>query len=323
LSDALIEVDGSHGESGGQIVRTSLALSAITNKPVRIFNIRAKRPNPGLAMQHLTCAKAVRSVCRGTLEKAELRSTELVFTPGKIVGGKYDFNIGTAGSVTLVAQTLIPILLQASKKSEIRITGGTHVMKSPGYDYFEKVFVPGISRFGAQVETKLMKTGYYPKGGGIIDVTVTPSELKGCTDWTSEDTVRAAIRISGLPLTIAIREKKIFVQNDIYKVYIIEEESLSVGNAVTAWKGLRGAYVIGEKGKRAEIVAQEALDALKTDEEVDIRLADQLLIYAALADGETTFRTSRVTEHLRTNADIIRKFLPERKIVLGEKVSVL
>jgi RNA 3'-terminal phosphate cyclase (ATP) len=319
----MIEIDGSHGEAGGQIIRTSLTLSAITQKPVRIINIRAKRSNPGLAMQHLTAAKAVRNVCRGTLEKAELNSTELIFNPGKIVGGRYDFDIGTAGSVTLVAQTLIPILLGADKKSELRITGGTHVMKSPGYDYFEQVFLPAISRFGARVESMMLKPGYYPRGGGIIEVKVEPSELKGCTSWVSEDSIRALIRISGLPTSIAIREKKIFVQEEIYNVSVREDESLSVGNAVTAWKGLRGSYVIGEKGKRAEIVAKEALDALKPECEVDLHLADQLLLYAALAEGKTGYRINEVTNHLRTNAEIIGKFLPERKISIGENVEIL
>lgn len=319
----LIDIDGSYGESGGQMLRTSLSLSAITQMPVRIFNIRAKRPKPGLAMQHLTAAKAVRKVCRGSLEGAELGSTELTFRPGKIVGGRYDFDIGTAGSVTLVAQTLIPILLGADKRSELRITGGTHVMKSPGYDYFEQVFIPAISRFGAKVGSRMLKPGYYPKGGGVIEVKVEPSELKGCINWLSSDDVRALIRVSGLPTSIAIREKKIFVQDEHHKIAIREDESLSVGNAVTAWRGLRGSYVLGEKGKRAEIVAKEALDALGPECEVDLHLADQLLLYAALSEGRSEYVTSEVTEHLRTNASIIRRFLPQRDLEIEKKVVVL
>jgi RNA 3'-terminal phosphate cyclase (ATP) len=306
----MIEIDGSYKEGGGQIIRTALTLSAITKKPVTISSIRAGRPNPGLQMQHLTCAKAVRSLCRGQLEHAELKSTRLTFIPGEIVGGKYEFNIGTAGSVTLVAQTIIPILLYASKKSTVRIIGGTHVMKSPGYDYFEQVFVPAIARFGAAVETRLLRTGYYPKGGGIIELSVKPSKLHGCNDWHAEEKIRAIIRLSGLPMGIAMREKKIFVQNDIYDVSVREDESYSVGNAVTAWKGLRGAYVIGEKGKRAEVVAQEALDNIEAENgDVDCRLADQLLIYAALAEGSTAYTTSRETGHLKTNAYIVSNFI--------------
>lgn len=319
----MIEIDGSHGEGGGQIIRTALTLASITGKPLRITNIRAGRSKPGLRPQHLMACSSVRKICRGTLEGAELESTELTFTPGKIVGGRYDFNIGTAGSVALVAQTVLPILLLASKKSHVRITGGTHVMKAPGHDYFEKVFVPAISRFGAKAEARMIKPGYYPKGGGIIDVDIEPSALRGSTYWGVEEPIEAIIRLSGLPESIAIREKKIFVQNDIENVHIRQDEALSIGNAVTAWSGMRGSYVLGEKGKRAEVVAQECLEGLLAEKNgVDRHLADQLLIYAALADGETEYTTSEITEHLKTNAYVISRFL-EREISIKEnKISI-
>ena len=314
----MIEIDGSYGEGGGQIIRTALSLSAITQKAVSIKNIRAGRSKPGLAAQHLMACKAVRNVCRGTLSGAEIGSTELKFEPGPIVGGKYEFDIGTAGSVTLVAQTIIPILLSASKESELRIVGGTHVMKSPGYDYFERVFLPAVRLFGLEIESKMLKPGYYPKGGGVITIGLKPSLLKGVKLWDRSENIEVLIRLSGLPVGIAIREKKIFVQNDIEKVYVRQDEALSVGNAVTAWSGYRGAYVLGEKGKRAEEVAQEAVDFIKNEsEDVDLHLADQLLIYGALAKGETRYRTSQISEHLRTNAYIISKFL-DRKIEIGD-----
>lgn len=178
----MIEIDGAYGEGGGQSIRSSLTLSAITKKPVRIFNIRAGRPNPGLQMQHLTAAKAVRNVCRGTLTGAELHSTELTFEPGEIIGGEYEFNIGTAGATTLVAQTVLPIALFGNKKSNFLIHGGTHVMKSPGYDYFENVFIPAISKFGVKTVSELVKTGYYPKGGGLIKVSLNHGKLFGNID---------------------------------------------------------------------------------------------------------------------------------------------
>lgn len=320
----MIEIDGSYGEGGGQIIRTSLTLSAITQKPVTITNIRAGRPNPGLRPQHLTACKAVRNVCRGTLSHAEEGSTELSFEPGPIVGGRYDFDIGTAGSVTLVAQTLIPILLGASKPSELRITGGTHVMKSPGYDYFERVFIPAAAKFGAALESRMLKPGYYPQGGGTIEVKVRPSKLSGCSSWLQDEKVRAILRLSGLPEHIAVREKKVFVQNDITEVYIRRDEALSVGNAVTAWKGYRGAYCLGEKGKRAEAVAQEALDALDVETgDVDLHLADQLLVYAALAEGPTEYRTSAVSEHLRTNIHVVSKFVDRKISADGGLIAVV
>jgi RNA 3'-terminal phosphate cyclase (ATP) len=318
-----VEIDGSHGEGGGQVLRTSLSLSAITQKPVKITSIRANRSNPGLQPQHLMACKAVRNVCRGTLEGAEIGSSELRFSPGPIVGGRYEFDIGTAGSVTLVAQTLIPILLKANKENELRIIGGTHVLKSPGYDYFEQVFVPAIQRFGARAECRMLKTGYYPKGGGTIEVKTWPSGLHGCESWPKEEGAQVIIRLSGLPNSIAIREKKVFVQNGIEKVHIREEQALSPGNAVTAWNGFRGAYVPGEKGKRAETVAQEAFDALAAEKrDVDIHLADQLLIYGALAEGPTRYETSAITTHLNTNREIISKFI-ERKIEIQDnRISI-
>ncbi len=310
----MITIDGSHGEGGGQIIRTALTLSAITGKDVEITDIRANRKPPGLKMQHLTAVKAVRSICRGTLEGAEEGSRKLVFRPGKIIGGKYDFNIGTAGCTTLVAQTILPILLVADKKSEVRITGGTHVLKSPGYDYFHNVFIPAINKLGARVESRLIRSGYYPKGGGEIELKVEPSELTGREKWPKDEHVKAVIRVANLPLSIAMREKKILIESEIEDVSIKEEEAFSPGNSVTLWKGLRGSYVPGEKGKRAEAVAKEAVDELmKETGDLDKHLSDQILIYGILAEGKTRFKTSEITNHFKTNTDIISHF-SERKI---------
>ncbi len=322
----MINIDGSHGEGGGQIIRTALALAAITKKEVSIDNIRAGRPNPGLQPQHLAAAKAVRNVCRGTLEGAELGSKSLVFRPGEIVGGKYDFDIGTAGSVTLVAQALIPILLTASKESEVKITGGTHVMKSPGYDYFEKVFLPAIRLMGANVESRIVRPGFYPAGGGRIEMKIRPSRLVGNEIWPKEEHVKVLIRLSRLPVLVAIREKKIFVQNGIEDVRVFEDEVSCPGNCVTAWAGLLGAYALGEKGKKSEAVAREAYDALmkerKNDSDVDMHLADQLLVYAALAEGKTSFKTSEISGHLMTNKGIIGKFAEKRITVEGNRLVI-
>lgn len=321
----MIEIDGSYGEGGGQIIRTAIALSAITNKPVHISNIRANRPNPGLAAQHLTAARAVRSICRGTLSHCEIGSTEFSFEPGEIVGGRYEFHIGTAGSVVLVAQTVLPILLSASKPSVVRITGGTHVMKSPSYDYFEKVFVPAISVLGAKVQSRLIRSGYYPKGGGEIELNVAPSKLKGNEKWMKETGTTVKIRISNLPISIAVREKKIFVQNNIENVRIWEERG-EPGNAILAWSGFVGAYALGEKGKRAEQVAEECLEELqkekKAGSDVDRHLADQLLVYASLAEGTTRFKTSEITSHARTNAYVISKLVERRFCISDNWIDV-
>ncbi|MFA5077247.1 MAG: RNA 3'-terminal phosphate cyclase [Candidatus Micrarchaeia archaeon] len=321
----MIEIDGAYGEGGGQIIRTALSLASITKKSVLVRNIRANRPNPGLAAQHLTAARAVRSICRGTLSHCEIGSTEFTFEPGEIVGGKYEFNIGTAGSTVLVAQTLLPILLSASKPSAVRIIGGTHVMKSPSYDYFEKVFMPAIALFGAEAKCRLIKTGYFPKGGGEIELEARPSRLSGNSAWLRENETSVLIRLSGLPLSIGVREKKVFVQNEIGRVRIVKEEG-EPANAILAWSGFLGAYALGEKGRRAEQVAQECLDFLLSEKragsEVDRHLADQLLIYAALAEGGSGFKTSAGTTHTETNAYVISRFLGRRISLEGGNIGV-
>ncbi len=321
----MIEIDCSHGEGGGQVIRTSLSLSAITQKPVRLFNIRAKRSNPGLQPQHLMACKATRSICRGTLDGAELASKELTFHPGEIVGGKYDFNIGTAGSVILVAQTVLPILFHASKPSVVRITGGTHVLKSPSFDYFEKTFVPAITAMGANIKTRMLKPGYYPKGGGEIEIELEPSTFTGKDTWGKEDEIQALIRLSDLPETIAIREKKIFLENGTERVYVRNDAAANPGNAVFIWQDFRGSYVVGERGKRAEVVAGEAITQLKKERESDIdcHLADQILLYAFLASGTTRFKTSELTSHFMTNKDIISRFIERTVNLDSTTVSVL
>lgn len=311
----MIEIDGSYGEGGGQIIRTALTLSAITRKAVRIVNIRANRPNPGLAAQHLTGARAVRSICRGTLSHCEIGSTELDFEPGEIFGGKYELDIGTAGSTILVAQTILPILAFASKPGSIKITGGTHVMKNPSYDYFEKVFIPAISLFGINVKSGLKKSGYYPQGGGEVMLETQPNKPKGNLSWDKKDNMHGLIRISGLPLHIAVREKKVFLEKGIEHVRIIEEEN-GIGNAALVWKGFHGSCTLGQKGKHAEDVAKDCLssfnDELSNNADVDKHLADQLMVYAALGQGKTEYSTSHITEHAKTNKYVIDAFLEGR-----------
>ena len=322
----MIEINCGLGEGGGQLIRSSLTLAALTNTSVKLFNIRANRPNPGLAMQHLTGAKAVRSICRGELEGAELGSKELIFKPGKIIGGKYDFNIGTAGSVCLVAQTILPILLKADKKSIIRIKGGTHVFKSPTYDYFEQVFLRALNLMSAKVSSEILKTGYYPKGGGEIELIVEPSELNPIEFFPKEEKIKAIIRLGSLPTHIGVREKKILVQEgmELEDIQLMEEKTLSPGNCITLISGSKGVSKLGEKGKRAEQVAEEAIHSIKEQLkfDVDYRLADQLLLYYALI-GKGEYSTPKITNHLKTNKEIISKFLNIEIKLEENKVKLL
>lgn len=320
----MIYIDGSKGEGGGQIIRSALTMAAITGQSFEIENIRENREPPGLKHQHLGAARLVRKICRGTLKGDEVGSRELTYEPGRIIGGKYDFDIGTAGSVTLLAQTIIPILLKAEKESRVKLTGGTHVLHSPGYDYFEQVFIQAIRNMGADVSSEMILPGYYPRGGGSIELRIKPSEITGQTNWETNETKKAIIRISNLPMSIAIREKKVLLDSGYEDIRIMEDDTYSPGNSVTLWSGFRGSYVPGKKGKRAETVASEAVENLEKETgDVDSNLADQLLIYGVLSDGRTCYSTSELTRHLRTNRNIISQFsnvaieFEDKKIRIG------
>lgn len=307
-----IIIDGSFGEGGGQIIRTSLSLSAITKKNLHIKNIRAKRKNPGLQPQHLMACLAVNELCDGEIQGTEKGSRWIRMIPNDIQGGEYIFDIGTAGSIVLLAQTIIPLCLYAKNNSYITLIGGTHVLQSPNYDYFYHVFLPAIRRFGIKIESKLIRTGFYPKGGGRIELEIESSHLQGCRDWKSTDTdITALIRLSSrLPNHIVERERDILQEGNIKRVEISIDDTFSPGNAITLWQNYKGACALGERGKRAEIVAYEAINAIsKENGDVDAHLSDQLLIYAALAEGKTIYNTSEITNHFKTNQYIISKFL--------------
>lgn len=319
----MINIDGSWGEGGGQIIRTSMTMSAITQQPFTIINVRLRRQKPGLQPQHLIACRAVERICSGKLVGAELKSYAFTFYPSEIKPDEYEFNIGTAGSVILVSQAIIPVLLQAKEKSFVRIIGGTNVPKSPGYDYFEQVFLPAIRCLNAQIECRLIQSGYYPKGGGMIELTIHPSQLTGCTNWQKKSEIYALIRLANLPTHIAEREKQILNNFGIQHINICEENTLSPGNTVTIWQDFKASCELGVRGKLAEYVASEAYSAFKQETgNVDRYLADQLLLYAVLAQGKTQYTTSIITEHFKTNHFVIKKFL-ERKIIVNKNAVTI
>jgi len=319
----MITIDGSLGEGGGQILRSSLALSMITGTPFRIEKIRANRDNPGLARQHLTAVRAAAQVCGGAAQGAELRSTELSFYPGAVRPGDYTFSIGTAGSTTLVLQTVLPALLVGREPSTLTLEGGTHNPFAPPLDFLEKTFVPLINRMGPKVEIALERPGFVPNGGGRFIVTIEPAEKLSRLDLPDRGAVRrrlAQARVAGLPRTIAEREiavvrKRLGWRPEEVKVVELPE-AYGPGNIVTV--EVESEHItelftgVGTRGVRAETVAQTAADEahryLSATAPVGDCLADQLLLPMALSRGGS-YRTLALTRHSATNIEVIRRFL--------------
>lgn len=319
----MIEIDGSFGEGGGQIVRTAVALSALTKKPVKIFNIRAKRKNPGLSYQHMTAVESVRRLCDAEIKGLGKGSSTVEFYPKKIKGGAFDFDVGTAGSMTLVLQCCLLPSLFADEKTAITIKGGTDVKWSPPVDYFQNVFLKIISKMGANTELKIIKRGFYPKGGGDIEVNLEPvKELKGLDLSQTAETkkISGTAFISALPEHILKRMKDAALKKLLgYDVKIKNEitNSLSPGVGITIWTDtLLGSSCLGEKGVSAEKVGENAannlLEEIKSGATLDVYVADQVLPYLALAKDKSTFLTRKISMHAETNMWLIKKFIDVR-----------
>jgi RNA 3'-terminal phosphate cyclase (ATP) len=318
----MLTLDGAFGEGGGQIVRSALALSLLTRKAFKIENIRARRKNPGLAKQHATAVRAAARIGAARLEGACQGSKTLVFEPQELIPGHYRFPIGTAGSTTLVLQTVIVPLLLASGPSTIIIEGGTHNPMAPPFEFIDQVFLPLLRRMGARVEATLDRPGFYPRGGGRIRVEITPVERLHRIDLQTRGeimAVRARAVIANLPRTIADRELDICRRKLSLKagdLFIEEYKSKSPGNVVyveVESESLTELFcAFGKKGLKAEKVAdqvvKEARDYLASKVPVAHHLADQLLIPLALARGGS-FRTLPLSDHTTTNIDTIKKFL--------------
>lgn len=318
----MITIDGSHGEGGGQILRTSLALSLVTGRPFRMERIRARRERPGLLRQHLTAVEAARTVGCAEVEGAVLSSQTLDFKPGPVTPGNYRFAVGTAGSATLVLQTVLPPLLMASGSSILTLEGGTHNPMAPPFDFLSKCFVPLLQGMGPRVELELVRPGFYPAGGGQFRARIKPGAKLSRLKLLRRGAIRhrqARILMSRLPDHVAERELAVLRSelkwlDEEYTVEIVSHP-VGPGNAIIltieAEQVTEVVAAIGERGRRAEEVAMSATKAarawLEADVPVDEYLADQLLIPMALAGGGT-FRTTRPSLHTTTNAEVIQHF---------------
>jgi len=320
----MITVDGSLGEGGGQVLRTALGLSLVTGEPFRIHHIRAGRKKPGLMPQHLTAVNAAGELGGAGVEGAAIGSQQLTFTPQRVRPGDYHFAVRTAGSMTLVAQTLLTALLVADGPSRLTLEGGTHNPFAPPFDFLDKTFLSLVSRMGPTVEAALERPGFYPAGGGRFTVTVTPAAHLAPLELLERGAVRsrrARALVASLPRRIAEREvgiirKKLGWGEDELSieevrnsrgpgnVVMIEIESEHVTEVFTAF---------GRRGVPAEQVAGLAAEAareyLAADVPVGTHLADQLLVPLALAGGGR-FKTLPLSGHARTNLEIVKRFLP-------------
>ena len=324
----MLEIDGSMGEGGGQVLRSALSLACLTGKGFRICNIRKNRPQSGLMRQHLMAVRAAARIASANVSGDELGSPQLSFLPDGVASGEFHFDIGTAGAATLVLQTVIPPLCRGRKASRVTVTGGTHVPFSPSWHYFSEVFWPSVVRLGVRGEPFAEAFGFYPKGGGRIGCVVMPTgqpepwtlrergELTGIRIVSAvgnlargiaerqAQSALAALRgrvERGVPTEIEVQELRVFGQGTFLFVKAVYEHAVA------------GFTSLGERGKPAEQVGAEAarefIEHHESGAAVDPHLADQLVLYLARAGGTSRFRTSRLTRHLATNLLVAGCFL--------------
>ena len=326
-----VEIDGSYGEGGGQILRTAVALSVITGKPVRIFNIRANRPNPGLRPQHLHGILALKELSNARVKGAKVGSTVLEFIPGKAEAKHVKVPIKTAGSITLVLQALLPAM--AFVGGSFEITGGTDVPWSPPVDYLRNVTLFALERMGLRAEIEVRRRGHYPRGGGLVVGGVEPWEERKplrALEWERVERFGGISHATNLPAHVAERQAKSAEERlrSVYSVPVeIETEvsrSLGPGSGIVVWAetdSLRLAGdALGKRGKPAEVVGREAADELveqlRPGKAVDKFLGDQLIPFLAFAGGE--IGVAEITNHLLTNVWVVERFFGKAFDVEGK-----
>jgi len=322
----MIEIDGMMGEGGGQVLRSSLSLSLLTGKPVRITRIRAGRARPGLRYQHRMAVQAAGRISHARVEGDRVGSGEVYFSPGAVASGSYYFDIGTAGATSLVLQTVLLPLALAAGESRLHITGGTHVPWSPCFHYLDWHWRVLLARLGVSFELDLAKAGFYPQGGGVVRAVLPGGARLGGLQLSERGRllrVRGLSAVANLPEEIALRQRNTAMRQlrelvgdiDITVAALPAHSRGTVLVLLAEFEHSQACFfALGERGKRAERVADEAvaelLKFLATDGAVDRWLADQLLLPLACAGQPSMLRTSEVTTHLLTNAAVIRRFLP-------------
>jgi RNA 3'-terminal phosphate cyclase (ATP) len=334
---ASVEIDGSIGEGGGQVLRASIAYAAVCGKTLRISNIRAKRDNPGLRPQHLIAVKTVSTLCDGRVNGLEVGSREITLIPSEIKGGKINFSIGTAGSTTLVLQALIPVALFANEEVFVTLEGGTNNKWAPQIDYLKNIFLPLIERTGAKIEVEIKQRGHYPKGGGKITAKISPVKSLNpitLTEFGEVEKIEGLSHCVKLPQHVAERQANAAIEelwsqygeiNINYEWWEKQTDPhLGPGSGIVLWaKTTKGAILggdaLGAPRKPAEEVGKEAaqnlLKELKPKMPVDSHTGDQLIPIIALAKGISTIKVSQLTLHTETCIKV-------SEIIMGAKFNV-
>jgi RNA 3'-terminal phosphate cyclase (ATP) len=330
----MVIIDGAIGEGGGQILRTCLSLSLITGQPFRISNIRSGRSRPGLRAQHLKAVEIAAEIGKAEVDGAHLNSTALSFEPESIQAGVYQCKIGTAGSTSLVLQTVYLPLSLASGDSVISLTGGTHVKWSPSYDYLSQHWLVFLNKIGFNMTLKLDSAGFYPQGGGSISAKIQPAKSISPVELTSRgplQKIRGISAVANLDRRIAERQRNQIVRR-LGSKYPLND--IRIKSFPSRFKGTTICLIcefeqsqccyfsLGEIGKPAERVANEAADDierfLSTDAAIDEYLADQILLPLAFAESQSTYSTAKITDHLLTNSAVIQEFLAVKIQIKGE-----
>ncbi|MEM3526120.1 MAG: RNA 3'-terminal phosphate cyclase [Candidatus Jordarchaeaceae archaeon] len=338
----IIEIDGSAGEGGGQILRTSISLSALINKPVKIYNIRAKRPNPGLQAQHVTAIKALAKITNAKVTGDEIGSRTVIFHPDKPQGGSFNFDVGTAGSISLVMQTIMPCSAFSQSPTRLEITGGTDVSWSPPIDYINNVTLPILMKMGYNSEITLVRRGHYPRGGGQVKAVLNPVKKLSPLNLVSRGEILSIKGISHavrLPQHVAQRQAD-SAQNRLKKAGFKDveirlewyeqrkDQHLGPGSGIVLWAltesgSVIGADALGERGKTAEKVGEEAADKLlkeiERDAPIDSHMGDMLIPYLAVADGRSEIKVTELTLHLLSNISVTEKILNVKFSVRGKE----
>ena len=327
LSSDLVKIDGSYGEGGGQILRTAISLSAITGKPVEVCNIRTNRTNPGLRPQHLAGIKIIADLFHAKSENLKIGAEWIRFSPSdKFEGGSIKIDIGTAGSIPLILMTVVPAVSLSNNSLQIEVTGGTDVRASPTIDYIKYIVAKSYLSIGPKFSVDVLKRGYYPKGGGLVQCTIKPCKTPGTIELLATRYLEPNIIsvCSQLPAHVAKRQissalialEKKGIRCSNYTASI--ETSISPGSSILVYSAADfslyvGGDSIGERGKRAEAVGTEAakrfLDSAVAEATVDPFLADMLVLPLALSKARSRYRVARVTQHLLTNLHIVSEIV--------------